>query len=55
MDNFIKTILCAVLVTIWCVLCLILLQNLGIVVTAWYITISCVAFLGFLFVSKLRK
>ena len=55
MDKFIKTILCAILVAIWCILCLVLLQNLGITVTAWYITVSCVIFLGFLFVSKLRK
>lgn len=55
MDNFIKTILSAVLVAVWCILCLVLLQYLGIVVTAWYITISCVVFLGFLLVSKLKK
>lgn len=55
MDNFIKTILSAVLVAVWCILCLVLLQYLGIVVTAWYITISCVSFLGILFVSNLKK
>ena len=55
MDKFIKTILCAVLVAIWCILCLVLLQNLGITVTAWYITISCVSFLGILVVSNLKK
>ena len=55
MDKFIRTILSAVLVAVWCIVCLVLLQNLGIVVTAWYITISCVSFLGILFVSNLKK
>ena len=55
MDNFIKTILSAILVAGWCIVCLVLLQYLGIVVTAWYITISCVSFLVILFVSNLKK
>ena len=55
MDNFMKTILSAILVAGWCILCLVLLQYFGIVVTAWYITICCVSFLGILFVSSLKK